>query len=444
MYGNLTPSSGALQPDHVTSACGGTSYVGVPCSYGYVAKISGDKTKLLYATYLTGDWGSAPTSLFVDNEDNAVVSGTTSSHNFPTTSGAFQTENRAVDGPSLQYGFIGPHLPIIPPPTTGFISKINPDGTALVWSTYFGGFGIETISDANPDTAGNIVFLGYTGSPDLPGATPLPRGCGPSYLRQRPYIATVAPDGSSVIGARYIESLSISLMQFALVADGSPVFAVDNSVVTVPLSDSNPPACIVDSADIVLPDRVAPGQLLTVFSSFENTKPPVTFNGVPGDILYSGPDQINVRVPEALTGSTVNISVAALAGEVSWQFGAVAVAPSAFLRDAPACVGSSYPLEIVAVALNEDGSLNSCDRPAAPGSLVTFFLNGTGNSTPAVTSTAFVVSASSDPGSPGVIRVQVRLGIPSPYSSAYATFSLSVDGRPVRDSLPVHIALLNP
>jgi hypothetical protein len=101
---------------------------------------------LAYSTYLGGSGGNGVAGIAVDASGNAYVTGVTFSSNFPATPGAFQTTGCCT-----------------------FISKLNPAGSALVYSTYFGpsdrGTGIAA------DASGNAYVTGTTSSPDFP-ATP--------------------------------------------------------------------------------------------------------------------------------------------------------------------------------------------------------------------------------------------------------------------------------
>ena len=114
----------------------------------FVAKLSPGGS-LDWATYLGGSVGEVPFGIAVDNSGNVYVTGQTASSDFPTTPNAFQTTNRG----SLD----------------GFVTKLNPTGTALVYSTYlggsdadFGGFAIAV------DASGNAYIGGSTRSSDFP------------------------------------------------------------------------------------------------------------------------------------------------------------------------------------------------------------------------------------------------------------------------------------
>ena len=84
----------------------------------------------------------------VDTAGNAYVTGYTDSTDFPTTAGAFQTT------------FGGKY--------DAFVTKLNPTGTALVYSTYLGGTGDDGGTGIAVDTAGNAYVTGVTYSTDFP------------------------------------------------------------------------------------------------------------------------------------------------------------------------------------------------------------------------------------------------------------------------------------
>jgi hypothetical protein len=120
----------------------------------FVAKIDTTVTgsaSLVYSTYLGGNDDDVAKGIAVDAAGNAYVAGYTASTNFPTTVGAFQ--------PS----FAGGDYDI-------FVTKLNPSGTALVYSTYLGGSGNDNNGGGciAVDSAGNAFVTGQTGSSDFP------------------------------------------------------------------------------------------------------------------------------------------------------------------------------------------------------------------------------------------------------------------------------------
>ncbi len=103
---------------------------------------------LVYSTFLGGSSGSRGAGIAVDGTGNAYISGSTNSNDFPTTVGAFDTTyNGGVDA---------------------FVTKLNPDGNALVYSTYLGGTGLDRATSIAVDDLGNAYVTGQTQSSDFP------------------------------------------------------------------------------------------------------------------------------------------------------------------------------------------------------------------------------------------------------------------------------------
>jgi hypothetical protein len=131
---------------------------------GYVSKLSPSGAALVYSTYLGGsgglglvsDGGDFVRAIAVDSGGNAYVTGFTFSVDFPVTPGAFQTKDNEDQT------------------WTGYVSKLNPTGTGLVYSTYLGGSGSgdngEFVNGIALDSAGDAYVAGETWSPDFPTA----------------------------------------------------------------------------------------------------------------------------------------------------------------------------------------------------------------------------------------------------------------------------------
>ena len=128
---------------------------------------------LKYSTYLGGsgdDWGSVfdfLRAIAVDPRGNAYIIGTTDSTDFPTTVGGFQTTFGGGDG-----GFIDP-LANFPAVGDVFVAKLSRDGSALVYSTYLGGSGDDYGEGIAVDAAGNAYLAGETASTDFPTMNPI-------------------------------------------------------------------------------------------------------------------------------------------------------------------------------------------------------------------------------------------------------------------------------
>ncbi len=135
---------------------------------------------LVYSTYLGGSGDDSANSITVDSAGNAYVIGYTDSTNFPLA-GAMQTT----------YGGN---------PQDIFVSKLNPAGTALVYSTYIGGSGQDNGSDIAVDVAGNAYITGFTGSTNFPTANALQPGRTGLF---NAFVAKLDPTGSQLIYSTY-------------------------------------------------------------------------------------------------------------------------------------------------------------------------------------------------------------------------------------------------
>ena len=111
----------------------------------FVAKVDATGTSLIYAGYIGGSESDTANGIDVDAEGNAYVAGHTSSpaDSFPV-----------LTGPDLTYNGEG----------DAFVSKVNPAGTALVYSGYIGGAGFEIGRAIALDSDGNAYVAGDTGS----------------------------------------------------------------------------------------------------------------------------------------------------------------------------------------------------------------------------------------------------------------------------------------
>jgi hypothetical protein len=151
----------------------------------FVAEFSSDGRALAYCTYLGGSGGSVTanemgTAIQVDASGNAYVAGMTSSPNFPTVN-AFQPLR---GGGSMD----------------AFVSKLNPAGSALLYSTYLGGTGVDYAYGIAVTSSGAAAVAGYTSSSNFPvsGAVqPLKSGGYDGY------VARLAPAGNTLEMATY-------------------------------------------------------------------------------------------------------------------------------------------------------------------------------------------------------------------------------------------------
>ncbi|MFC2084795.1 SBBP repeat-containing protein [Bacteroidota bacterium] len=149
---------------------GGVNYGNTTASDGFVTKFN-SSFEMVYSTYLGGYGREIARTLICDNDGNAYVGGLTTSQDFPTKS-AFQSTHGG--GPYSNSLWYKNH--------DGFITKISPDGSEMILSTYFGGNGQDyPITDALAlDEFGNLLVVGVTRSTNFPVVSPIQENIGGS------------------------------------------------------------------------------------------------------------------------------------------------------------------------------------------------------------------------------------------------------------------------
>jgi hypothetical protein len=123
----------------------------------FVTKISSIGDSILYSTYIGGDQADWATDIAVDDMGCAYLTGSTFSSNFPTTSNSFDT---SYNGGGVGSGDI-------------FITKLSPSGDSLIYSTFVGGSNSDRAYDIVVDNNYYAYITGYTGSDVFPLENPL-------------------------------------------------------------------------------------------------------------------------------------------------------------------------------------------------------------------------------------------------------------------------------
>jgi len=113
----------------------------------FIAKFDNLTGNALWSTYYGGSDFDYSTGVTADTKGNVLITGTTTSTDFPVSAGAFQ-------GNSSEGG-------------DAFIIKMDNNGNPL-WTTYYGGSGSENSFGITSDLNNNIIISGFTGSTDFP------------------------------------------------------------------------------------------------------------------------------------------------------------------------------------------------------------------------------------------------------------------------------------
>jgi hypothetical protein len=117
----------------------------------FIAKLNPTGSALVYSTFLGGSKFDEGNNIAVDSTGCAYVVGSTSSGDFPTTN-PLQRKHGKYDA---------------------FVAKLNPTGSALVYSTFLGGNKNDNGYGVAIDGAGNAYVTGSTVSIDFPTMNPL-------------------------------------------------------------------------------------------------------------------------------------------------------------------------------------------------------------------------------------------------------------------------------
>jgi uncharacterized protein (TIGR03437 family) len=344
------------------------TYRDPPPATGYVTKVNGTGTGLVWSTYFGGSFADKINGMAVDSKGNVLVSGRAGSSDLPalteTPNGCQPSANQAL----------------------GFVARVTPDGAAVATTQL------------------------VTGAPDCLFLT-----C-PILSDYTDYVASwplaVRADGTAVVAGT---NGTLAAIDFSA---GSRLICIADPADNAQLRAVAPGQLLtLLGMDLASATPFTPtGGVAASTSTFG-----VFFNGVAAPILYSSGQQINVQVPYEIAGqTTVQMQVVnkqiPLALAETHTVGVVDRQPSVFL--APAVFGSAIPgystcgnklaIGVEAVALNADGTLNGCDNPAAAGSTVTIFADGLGTVTPAQ-ATGTIVQAPPVTLTPGVDLLDATL-----------------------------------
>jgi hypothetical protein len=164
----------------------------------FITRFNPSGSALVYSTYLGGsglagdlfNMAESAGGIVIDSAGNAYVTGGSSSRDFPVTDNAYQKLNNSYYAGS-----------------NAVIAKLNPTGSALVYSTYLGGNFLDRGKSIARDAAGNVYVTGVTGSatfPTTPGAfqpvSPEPY----PYTSGDAFVTELNPTGSALVYSTYL------------------------------------------------------------------------------------------------------------------------------------------------------------------------------------------------------------------------------------------------
>jgi uncharacterized protein (TIGR03437 family) len=384
---------------------------------GFITKLNSTATALLYSTYLGGAGDDIIYSITVDGEGDAYVAGSTSSRNFPVTAGAVQRTYGGYYGlPFLVEQNVG----------DGFVTELNPSGTALSYSTYLGGANNDVAYAVALDAAGLMYVAGST---DSPGTVLPPFPVTPNAFQstwggdggQSPYwpigdgfFTIINPNLTTPVYSTFFGgSMDDQFGGLAFDPSGNLWIVGNTMSYNLPVtarSAAQPAygglrASDSDKGDAMLVEftglpsatsvtsllngasfgtaPVAPGSLITIFGVFPGvatTSAPglplpnslggasVTINGSPAPLNFVNGTQINTQVPwDVALGPATAVVTSGGVASTPFKFTVGPTGPGIFTYGAN-----------LAVAQNDDYSLNTAQNPAAVGSFIIVYMTGGG------------------------------------------------------------------
>ena len=170
------------------------------------AVAAGTVPSVAYGTYFGGSGGETASAIATDAQGNIFIAGTTTSTDLPGTAGTYQA-NKAV-------GFPGT--------SDVYVAKFDPTGHTLLWTTYLGGDGNDTLVGMAADPQGGVYVTGNTMSSNFPFTSHLP---GSILIGNIPFAAKLSSDGKKLI---YSDGIPIQPVCFTVDATGAVYFAGGN------------------------------------------------------------------------------------------------------------------------------------------------------------------------------------------------------------------------
>lgn len=175
-----------LSNDFPTVSAYQTAYGGGADAFVTKLTFSGSKLSLAYSTYLGGTSTDEGFGIALDSSNNAYVTGSTSSTDFPTATPIVA----AFQGGS----------------SDAFLSKLSSSGSTLTYSTYLGGSSTDVGRAVAVDSSGHAHVAGYTSSSNFPTINPIQSSYGGN---QDGFLSRVSPTGCGLVFSTFLGGKSI-------------------------------------------------------------------------------------------------------------------------------------------------------------------------------------------------------------------------------------------
>jgi uncharacterized protein (TIGR03437 family) len=341
----------------------------VPLPTGFIARFSMDLSALRWSTYFGGSSfqysGDSVGAVALRSDGGVVVSGVAGSRDFPVTAGAFQTEYRALESQEK---------------LDGFVARLGPSGNTLIFASYVG----SSAPGLWLDSEEHAWITGKTASPSSFPVLSDSLRLGNSYVVEltsdgvRPITIELLPNGSAgtslardLLGRVILLGSTGSVLRIPATGPANTVVLGQANAAGSAVSNHVAPGEIVSLYGVALGPAVGAGARVDsngrIATELESVR--VLFDGTPAPLFYAGANQINVVVPFEVAGKS-STSVQTISPGGSSNAFDLAIVPA----DPQIFFGTNG----YAATFNQDGSINSETAPAAPGSVLAFYVNGAG------------------------------------------------------------------
>lgn len=335
---------------------------------------------IVFSTYLGGSLSDNPASIHLDASGNIYIGGLTTSLDFPTTAGSYQ--------PS-------PIVPLWSTAPGGFVTKLAPDASAILYSSYV----TSGVYDFALDTAGSL-YLGGGGltSQGLPITSSAPQPCATLYADG--FVVHLDAKGALADSTYFPDSLGPSpLGAIGIAPDGTLLVAGQSFLSRIRFGAPawTPPACMLQTllgSATLSPTPAVPGALISLVgygigpeagvaaSPGANGYPTaldgvqVFFDGIAAPINYAQSTQVNAQVPFEIANETSTNITLTYGGATFGPFNVeTRFGYPGFFRLQPDVSAQAF-------AVNQDGTFNSATNPAPRGSTIELLGAGFGFTDP--------------------------------------------------------------
>jgi hypothetical protein len=193
-YGIVVDGSGNA---YITGATASSDYVVTPGAFQnyllgglpdvFVTKLNNTGSSIIYSTYIGGGGRDIAYAIAIDGSGNAYITGYTESTDYPSSPGAFQTTNGGIAGVS-----------------DVFVTKVNNNGTGLIYSTYIGGSRDDKAYAIAVDSSGNAYVTGQVTSENFDVTPGVFQNTGGGTYNTDAFVTKLNSAGTGLICSTYL------------------------------------------------------------------------------------------------------------------------------------------------------------------------------------------------------------------------------------------------